>query len=153
MKDTKKKIYVINGANLNLLGIREPAIYGKEGYAALCSRLSEYIEERGYTPDIYQSNHEGDIVDRIQSALRDNVLGIVINPGGYTHTSVAIPDALSAVSLPAVEVHISDPDAREEFRHVSYIRPVCVATVKGHGVGGYFEAVDFLIREYGKNES
>lgn len=153
MKNTGKKIYVINGANLNLLGIREPAIYGKEGYSSLCTRLSEYITGHGYTPVIYQSNHEGDIVDKIQSALSDDVLGIVINPGGYTHTSVAIPDAISAVSLPAVEVHISDPDAREDFRHVSYIRPVCVATVKGHGVSGYFEAVDILIREYGKNES
>ena len=153
MKDTNKKIYVINGANLNLLGIREPAIYGNENYSSLCTRLSEYIAERGYTPVIYQSNHEGDIVDKIQSALSDDVLGIVINPGGYTHTSVAIQDALSAVSLHAVEVHISDPDAREEFRHISYIRPVCVATVKGHGVSGYFEAVDLLIREYGKNES
>ena len=153
MKNTGKKIYVINGANLNLLGIREPAIYGKEGYSSLCTRLSEYITGHGYTPVIYQSNHEGDLVDAIQKAYFDGIDGIVFNPAAYTHTSVAIADAVKGVGIPTVEVHISEVSEREAFRRVSYIRDVAVKTICGHGLDGYNEALDFLIDYIGeKNE-
>lgn len=137
------KILVINGPNLNMLGIREPDIYGSTTYADLCSLVIEHALKTGVQVELYQSNHEGDLVDKIQEAYGDTD-GIVINPGAYTHTSVAILDALKAVAIPAVEVHISDVDAREEFRRVSYIRPYCRATISGHGICGYLEAMDLL---------
>lgn len=140
------KILVINGPNLNMLGIREPDIYGRTTYADLCSLIIEHALELGVEVELYQSNHEGDLVDQIQAAY-GNTDGIVINPGAYTHTSVAILDALKAVAIPAVEVHISDVDAREEFRQISYIRPYCRATISGHGIAGYLEAMDLLAAE------
>lgn len=138
------KILVINGPNLNMLGIREPDIYGRETYEDLCRKIRAHAEKRGVEVTLYQSNHEGDLVDVIQQAY-GNIDGIVINPGGYTHTSVAIPDAIKAVAIPAVEVHISDVDAREEFRKISYVRAACVKTIAGHGTDGYTEAIDFLV--------
>ena len=138
------KLLVINGPNLNLLGIREPAIYGAETYAELCRRVKEHAEERGVEVELYQSNHEGDLIDRIQLAY-GTIDGIVINPGGYTHTSVALLDAVKAVGIPTVEVHISDVASREDFRQVSYIRLACIATIAGHGLNGYLEAMDLLI--------
>ncbi len=137
------KILIINGPNLNMLGIREPNIYGRETYASLLDKISAYADEKGVSVSFFQSNHEGDIIDAIQEAYR-KVDGIVINPGGYTHTSVAIPDAVKAVGVPTVEVHISDINAREEFRKISYIRPVCIATVAGEGTDGYLHAIDIL---------
>ena len=136
-------ILVINGPNLNMFGIREPEIYGKATYTDLCDLIRAHAEKRGVSVTLYQSNHEGDLVDAIQQAYGKQD-GIVINPGAYTHTSVALLDALKAVGIPAVEVHISDPDTREEFRKVSYIRSACVKTIKGHGFDGYLEAMDFL---------
>ena len=136
-------ILVINGPNLNMLGIREPEIYGKATYADLCRLIRSHADETGVTVTLYQSNHEGDLVDAIQGAYQKQD-GIVINPGAYTHTSVALLDALKAVGIPAVEVHISDPDTREDFRKVSYIRTACVRTIKGRGFDGYLEAMDFL---------
>ena len=138
------KLLVLNGPNLNMLGIREPAIYGKETYDDLCRTVKEHAEKRGVDVTLYQSNHEGDLIDRIQMAYGD-VDGIVFNPGGYTHTSVALCDAVKAVGIPTVEVHISDVSNREEFRQVSYIRAACIATVAGHGLKGYLEAMDLLI--------
>lgn len=138
------KILILNGPNLNMLGVREPEIYGKMTYSALCKELVLYGRENGIELETYQSNHEGDLVDKIQEALGD-FDGIVMNPGAYTHTSVALLDALKAVNIPTVEVHISDPDLREDFRRISFIRTACIHTVKGHGVKGYFEAVDYLI--------
>lgn len=137
-------ILVINGPNLNMLGIREPDIYGRETYEDLCRKIREYAERKGVQVTLYQSNHEGDLVDVIQQAY-GKTDGIVINPGGYTHTSVAIPDALKAVAIPAVEVHISDVDAREDFRKISYVRAACVKTIAGHGMNGYLEAIEFLV--------
>ena len=137
-------ILVINGPNLNMLGIREPDIYGRETYEDLCRKIREYAERKGVQVTLYQSNHEGDLVDVIQQAY-GKTDGIVINPGGYTHTSVAIPDALKAVAIPAVEVHISDVDAREDFRKISYVRAACVKTIAGHGTNGYLEAIEFLV--------
>ena len=139
------KILVINGPNLNMLGIREPDIYGRETYEDLCRKIREHAEKRGVEVTLYQSNHEGDLVDVIQQAY-GNTDGIVINPGGYTHTSVARPDAIKAVAIPAVEVHISDVDAREEFRKISYVRAACVRTIAGHGTDGYLEAIDCLAK-------
>ena len=138
------KLLVLNGPNLNMLGIREPDIYGKETYDDLCRMVKEHAEKRGIDVALYQSNHEGDLIDRIQMAYGD-VDGIVFNPGGYTHTSVALPDAVKAVGIPTVEVHISDVANREDFRQVSYIRAACIATVAGHGLQGYLEAMDLLI--------
>ena len=137
------KILVINGPNLNMLGIREPEIYGSATYGDLCRLITAHAEKTGVTVTLYQSNHEGDLVDAIQSAYGEQD-GIVINPGAYTHTSVALLDALKAVAVPAVEVHISDPDTREDFRKISYLRAACVKTIKGHGFDGYLEAMDFL---------
>ena len=136
-------ILVINGPNLNMLGIREPEIYGKATYTDLCDLIRAHAEKQGVSVTLYQSNHEGDLVDAIQQACGKQD-GIVINPGAYTHTSVALLDALKAVGIPAVEVHISDPDTREEFRKVSYIRAACAKTIKGHGFDGYLEAMDYL---------
>ena len=138
------KIYVINGPNLNMLGVREPDIYGKTTYEELVSLIKEHCAMRGVETVIYQSNHEGDLVDKIQEAYFEGAFGIVINPAAYTHTSIALLDALSAVSLPAVEVHISDIDAREDFRRVSYVRAAVKKTVSGKGVKGYLEAIDYL---------
>ena len=137
------KILVINGPNLNMLGVREPDIYGAATYDDLCSLIIEHALKLGVEVELYQSNHEGDLVDKIQAAY-GNTDGIVINPGAYTHTSVAILDALKAVAIPAVEVHISDVDSREEFRRISYIRSYCRATVSGRGFKGYLDAMDIL---------
>ena len=138
------KILVINGPNLNLLGIREPDIYGKNTFADLLRLLSVWGEELGVEVEQYQSNHEGDLVDKIQQAY-GKFDGIVINPAAYTHTSVAILDALKAVAIPAVEVHISDVDAREPFRHISYAGMACKHTIKGQGFDGYRQAMQWLI--------
>lgn len=137
------KITVINGANINFIGIREPDIYGKKTYKDLILMIEEYCKNLGIEVEVYQSNHEGDLVDKIQDCYKKSD-GIVINPGAYTHTSVAIADALKAVSVPAVEVHISDVSKREDFRQISYIRSICVATVAGKGLDGYLEAIDIL---------
>ena len=137
------KILVINGPNINMLGIREPGIYGKNTFADLLALLEQTAREENITIVQFQSNHEGAIVDKIQEAL-GKFDGIVINPAAYTHTSVAILDALKAVSIPAVEVHISDVDAREPFRQISYAGLACVHTIKGHGLEGYREAVLYL---------
>ena len=136
-------ILVINGPNLNMLGIREPEIYGRATYADLCSLIESHAAELGISVTVYQSNHEGDLVDAIQQAYGKQD-GIIINPAAYTHTSIALLDALNAVSLPAVEVHISDPDSRDEFRKISYVRAACAKTIKGHGFAGYLEAMDYL---------
>ena len=140
------KILVINGPNINMLGIREPGIYGSESYETLCKMIDEYAKENGIDVEIYQSNHEGCLIDRIQEAY-GNTDGIVINPGGYTHTSVALLDALKAVSIPAVEVHISEVDKREAFRQISYIREACIDTVSGLGIRGYIKALEILRKE------
>ena len=136
-------ILVINGPNLNMLGIREPAIYGSATYQDLLDYIRSEADALGVTVTFYQSNHEGDLVDAIQAAYGKQD-GIVINPGAYTHTSVALLDAVKAVGIPTVEVHISDPDTRDEFRKISYIRAACAATIKGHGFQGYVEALRFL---------
>ena len=141
------KILVINGPNLNMLGIREPGIYGKNTFADLLALLGEAGKTYGVEIEQYQSNHEGDLVDKIQWAY-GKVDGIVINPAAYTHTSVAILDALKAVSIPAVEVHISDVDAREPFRQISYAGRACVKTIKGHGFQGYVEAIAYLVENF-----
>ena len=137
-------ILVINGPNLNMLGIREPALYGTGTYDALCQQIKAHCDAKGITVACYQSNHEGDLVDRIQKAYFDKVDGIVINPGAYTHTSIALLDALKAVGIPTVEVHISKVEQREDFRQISYIRAACLATVTGKGFAGYLEAIDLL---------
>ena len=138
------KILVINGANMNMLGRREPDIYGKEDYAALCARIYEHAQSRGVAVECFQSNHEGAIIDAIQEA--DTAFdGIVINPAAYTHTSIAILDALKAVAIPAVEVHISDVDSREPFRQVSYAGMACVKTYAGYGFAGYRKAAEYLL--------
>lgn len=138
------KILVINGPNLNFLGIREPGIYGKGTFADLLRLLDTWGKELGVEVEQYQSNHEGDLVDKIQAAY-GKVDGIVINPAAYTHTSVAILDALKAVSIPAVEVHISDVDAREPFRQISYAAMACRHTIKGQGFDGYRQAMQWLV--------
>ena len=138
------KILILNGPNMNMLGIRQPEIYGYANYEDLCSMIRQEAEKLGVEVSFFQSNHEGALVDAIQQAYFDRVDGIIINPAAYTHTSVALLDAVKAVSIPTVEVHVSDPDGREEFRHVSYIRAACVATIKGHGLAGYLEALRLL---------
>ncbi len=138
------KVYIINGPNLNLLGIREPDHYGRETYAQLLERIRRHCAEKGIEPIFYQSNHEGDLVDKIQEAYFEGADGIVINPAAYTHTSVALLDAVKSTSLPTVEVHISKVEEREEFRQVSYIREACIATITGHGTAGYTEGIDLL---------
>ena len=137
------KILVLNGPNINMLGIREPAVYGSQSYSDLLALIEQTAKEEGLEIEHYQSNHEGDLVDKIQGAY-GRVDGIVINPAAYTHTSIAILDALKAVSIPAVEVHISDVDAREPFRQISYAGLACIKTIKGHGIEGYREAILFL---------
>lgn len=141
------KILVINGPNLNMLGIREPGIYGKNTFSDLLTLLNDTGKALGVEVEQYQSNHEGDLVDKIQWAY-GKIDGIVINPAAYTHTSVAILDALKAVSIPAVEVHISDVDAREPFRQVSYAGMYCEKTVKGQGLHGYAVAMRYLWEKY-----
>lgn len=137
-------ILVINGPNLNMLGIREPALYGTGTYEALCNQIQAYCDEKNIKVEFYQSNHEGALVDRIQKAYFDGVDGIVINPGAYTHTSIALLDAVKSVCIPTVEVHISKVEQREDFRQVSYIRAACTATITGKGFAGYLEAIDIL---------
>ena len=139
------KIYVLNGPNLNLLGVREPGIYGSESYADLIKRIEAYAEEKGILVKCLQSNHEGRLVDFIHEGFYEKIDGIVFNPGAYTHTSIALLDALKATRIPTVEVHISNVDEREDFRKISYIRPACIATISGHGTNGYLEAVDLLL--------
>ncbi len=136
-------ILVINGPNLNLLGLREPELYGKRSYSDLVEMIRVEAERLGVAVEFVQSNHEGALVDAIQAAY-GKADGIVINPGAYTHTSVAILDAVKAVGIPTIEVHISDPDTREAFRAVSYIRAACIASIKGHGLDGYLEALRLL---------
>ena len=138
------KILVLNGPNLNMLGIREPDIYGASTYDDLISMITAHCEEKGIEAKCLQSNHEGDLVDYIQQAYFDKVDGIVINPGAYTHTSVALLDALKAVQIPAVEVHISKVNEREAFRQISYVSYYCSKTITGKGFDGYIEAIDFL---------
>ena len=139
------KIYVINGPNLNMLGIREPDKYGKENYKHLTLMMKEYARKKGVKLIFKQSNHEGDLVDYIQEAYFKGAYGIVINPGAYTHTSIAILDAAKAVKRPLVEVHISKLDEREDYRQTSYVKEAAIATITGHGLLGYTEAVDLLI--------
>ena len=142
------KLLVINGPNLNMLGIREKNIYGAETYEDLKKLIEKTFAEKGIEGEIYQSNHEGALVDRIQQAYFDGTDAIVINPAAYTHTSVAILDALKAVSLPAVEVHISDVKEREDFRQISYAGKACEKTVMGKGFHGYVEAIVYLVEKY-----
>lgn len=142
-------VLVINGPNLNMLGIREPDIYGKNTYADLCDMISAKAEEMNITVELFQSNHEGAIVDKIQEAY-GKADGIVINPAAYTHTSVAILDALKAVAIPTCEVHISDVDAREDFRKVSYVGLYAEKTFAGYGFDGYVMAIDYLKNKYQK---
>ena len=137
------KILIINGPNINLLGTREPDIYGKDTYEDLCNYVQLYCAEENLDVEFYQSNHEGDIVDKIQASM-DDVDGIVLNPAAYTHTSVAIADTLKAVCIPTVEVHISNIDEREDFRKISYVSSVCLNTIIGKGFKGYTEAIEIL---------
>lgn len=144
------KLLILNGANINMLGIREPDIYGRQSFQNLIDSVQAHADEKGVQVEFYQSNHEGDLVDAIQRAYFDGTDGIVFNPGAYTHTSLAIADAVKAVGIPTVEVHISAVEKREAFRQVSYIRDVCVHTITGQGIAGYNQAVDFLTENYGK---
>ena len=137
------KILVINGPNLNMLGIREPEMYGRETYGDLLEKIRQHAEKTGAEVTFVQSNHEGDLVDAIQDAYGKQD-GIILNPGAYTHTSVALLDALKAVGIRTVEVHITDVDEREEFRKISYVRAACEKTISGHGTDGYLEAMDVL---------
>ena len=141
------KILVINGPNFNMLGIREPGVYGKQTFYDLLELLKRAADEYAVTVDQYQSNHEGCIIDKIQDAY-GNYDGIVINPAGYTHTSIAILDALKSVCIPTVEVHISDVDSREPFRQISYAGMACVHTIKGQGLDGYRKAIAYLKEHY-----
>lgn len=140
------KIYVINGPNLNMLGIREPGIYGKESYDELIRMVKSHCDKLEIEVLCYQSNSEGDLVDKIQEAYFDKADGIVINPAAYTHTSIALLDAVKAVGIPTVEVHISDLSKREDFRQISLIRQACEKTVSGKGLNGYVEAIDYLYK-------
>ena len=137
------KILVINGPNINMLGIREPEHYGKETYYDLVDKIQKHCNKKKIDVKIFQSNHEGDLVDEIQKSYK-NADGIVINPGAYTHTSIAILDAVNSVNIPTVEVHISKVEEREDFRQISYVRLACVKTITGHGTEGYHEAIDYL---------
>ena len=143
------KLLIINGPNLNMLGIREKHLYGAQDYAALCDYLRAQAERLGVEAELFQSNHEGAIVDRIQQAYQ-SIDGIVIHPAAYTHTSVAILDALKAVSIPACEVHLTDVNAREDFRKISYVRLACDKTFSGYGFEGYRMAMEYLVETYGK---
>ncbi len=141
------KLLVINGPNLNMLGIREPDIYGRSTYADLMAMIEAHAKKLGAQIECFQSNHEGAIVDKLQEAYFNGVDGIVINPAAYTHTSVAIADALKAIRIPTVEVHISKVDEREAFRRVSYVRDIAVSTISGKGFAGYLEAMDLLVKK------
>ena len=143
------KLLVINGPNLNMLGIREKNLYGAQDFSALCEYIKENAARLGAEVELFQSNHEGALVDRIQEAYQ-KIDGIVINPGAYTHTSVAILDAVKAVSIPTCEVHLTDVNAREEFRKISYIRLACDKTFAGYGFDGYRMAMEYLVETYGK---
>ena len=144
------KIYVINGPNLNMLGIREPGIYGSGSYADLMDMVKGRCNELGIDVVCYQSNHEGDLVDKIQEAYFEGAEGIVINPGAYTHTSIAILDAVMSVRIPTIEVHISKLSEREDFRQISYIRLACEKTISGMGLDGYIEAINYLYEKIRK---
>ena len=143
------KILVLNGPNINMLGVREPGIYGSDNYEKLCENVKSFAKEKNIEVEIYQSNHEGDLVDKIQEAF-GNTDGIVFNPGAYTHTSIAILDAVKSVSIPCVEVHISKVEEREDFRQVSYIRYACFKTITGHGIAGYTEGMQAVIDHLNK---
>lgn len=145
------KILVLNGPNLNFLGIREPNIYGKTTYAQMIEEIQSYANEIGVDASFYQSNHEGDLIDKIQEAYFDSTQGILINPGAYTHTSIAILDALKSTSIPTVEVHLSKVEEREEFRKFSYVSLCAKKTITGLGIDGYKRGLDFL-KEYLKNQ-
>ena len=140
-------ILVINGPNMNMLGIRQPEIYGSATYEDLLAMIRAEADALNIEVSFFQSNHEGALVDAIQQAYFDRVDGIIINPAAYTHTSVALLDAVKAVGIPTVEVHVSDPDSREDFRRISYIRSACVSTIRGHGLPGYLEALHFLAEQ------
>lgn len=144
------KLLVLNGPNLNMLGIREKHLYGARDFNALCDFIRETARELNVEVELYQSNHEGALVDRIQAAY-GNIDGIVINPGAYTHTSVALLDALKAVSIPACEVHLTDVNAREDFRKISFVRLACDKTFAGYGFDGYKMAMTYLAQTYGEN--
>ncbi|MBO5931572.1 MAG: type II 3-dehydroquinate dehydratase [Clostridia bacterium] len=144
------KLYIINGPSLNFLGIREPLHYGTTTYEGLLEMIRTHAKALGVEVECYQSNHEGDLVDKIQEAYYKKADGIVINPGAYTHTSIALLDAVKSVGIPTVEVHISKVEEREDFRQISYIRAACQKTITGHGVQGYLEAMDFLVQ--GENQ-
>lgn len=141
------KILVINGPNLNFLGIREPDIYGKQDYVYLVNMIESYAKEKGFEVECYQSNHEGAIIDRIQQAYYEKVDGIVINPGAYTHYSYAIHDALASVSMKKIEIHISNVNARESFRHISVTLPACDGQIVGEGLKGYISAIDMILNQ------
>jgi 3-dehydroquinate dehydratase-2 len=143
----RMKILVINGPNLNFLGIREKSVYGTQDYDYLLKMIGEKGEQTGSTIEVFQSNHEGAIIDRIQDSYFDGTEGIVINPGAYTHYSYAIRDALSSIAVPKVEIHISDIMNREEFRKVSVTAPACDKQIYGHGLEGYLEAIDFCLKK------
>ena len=140
------KIYVLNGPNLNMLGIREPDIYGKTSYKDLCEMINSYANECGVEVELYQSNHEGALVDKIQEAYFNDADGLIINPGAYTHTSIALLDAIKSTAIPTVEVHISKVDEREDFRKISYVSLVAKERIIGHGINGYKEAIDYFIK-------
>ena len=142
------RILVLNGPNINMLGVREPALYGNRTYEDLLSMIHEEADRLGVEVECIQSNQEGTLVDAIQQAYFQHTDGIVLNPAAYTHTSVAILDALKAVQIPTVEVHITDPDTREAFRRVSYVRDAVIATIRGHGLDGYLEAMRLLVRQH-----
>ncbi len=147
----KLNILILNGPNINMLGIREPGIYGKEDYNFLCDKIRNYADKIGVNTEFYQSNHEGYLVDKIQESY-GKADGIVFNPAAYTHTSVALLDALKSVDIPTVEVHISDVSKREDFRQISYVRMACIKTISGHGTDGYLEAIDAIIAHIKNNE-
>jgi len=138
------RILVLNGPNLNMIGIREPSIYGQETYEDLCNKINKHCASRNIDVEIFQSNHEGDLIDKIQNSY-NKISGIIINAGAYSHTSIAILDALKAIGLPAIEVHISDVYKREEFRHFSYPALYCKESIVGEGTDGYLKAIDKLI--------
>jgi 3-dehydroquinate dehydratase type II len=140
-----KKIYIINGPNLNMLGVREPEIYGSESYSTLVKLIKSHAKTLGFRAVIFQSNHEGALIDKIQEAYFHGADGIVINPAGYTHTSIALLDAIKSVKIPTVEVHISEPSCREIYRHTSYVREAVIKTVSGRGLMGYIEAIDYIL--------
>lgn len=139
------KLLVLNGPNLNFIGIREPEIYGKETYNDLCEFIKNYANKNNIEIEIKQSNHEGFLVDYIHQAYFDKVDGIIINPGAYTHTSIALLDAIKSVSIKTIEVHLSDVTKREDFRQVSYLRSACVKSIMGKGFNGYIEAIDYFL--------